>query len=465
MRSVHEQGGPSATRTRLKFTANRVASNKSNYGDGDSATSATTGHTSKPGSSRNAHSAYMRTGGGGGGGGGGPSRSSLQQQHHTHRAIVADESPFLASHKGSHSPMRNGGSSQVSAKLGSPISRSAHSRNTNMMMMHNGGVPLHIAGHGSFGIAGNGGPAGGSGGSGGSGTSKRSSRIITVPRYTADEEGDDERAPLLIPRYDRNGRSRHRRPQSASLRQLEHNELRRRGWIGRFAGCIIAIITVLMVVTGTVGFMFATSKPLQDVKVLNMTDVLVSQQEIMLDLVVQAINPNVIGVTIQTMDVNLFAKSSYVRDDKDKDKNKERSLLQHGLDASGLPWPSVPRKGIDEGTDPDPNLPDQEDRQTMLLGRIFQFDSALTFDGSPFQRHPAISKGGLRLAKPGNKTEQGGTERWERVILHPFELIVRGVLKYQLPLSGRVRTASIGGSVVVNPADDSIGLPGEVIGD
>jgi hypothetical protein len=38
------------------------------------------------------------------------------------------------------------------------------------------------------------------------------------------------------------------------------------------------------------------------------------------------------------------------------------------------------------------------------------------------------------LSSPGNKTEAGGTERWERVLQHPFELTVRGIIKYQLPL-------------------------------
>ena len=59
----------------------------------------------------------------------------------------------------------------------------------------------------------------------------------------------------------------------------------------------------------------------------------------------------------------------------------------------------------------------------------------------------------MRLQRPGNKTEEGGTERWENVIQHPFELIVRGILKYQLPLSSRTMTASIGASVIVHPEE------------
>jgi hypothetical protein len=89
----------------------------------------------------------------------------------------------------------------------------------------------------------------------------------------------------------------------------------------------------------------------------------------------------------------------------------------------------------------------------MLLGRIFHFDQALAFEGSPIKRHPHFSVGELRLAHPGNKTEAGGSQRWEEVLKHPFELIIRGVLRYQLPISSRVLSAAVGASVLVHPED------------
>lgn len=416
--------------------------------------------------------------------------TSRNSNHNGNQSILPDDSPFASEPRTSSHALRNPGMSHIGSK-----SLTGQSTRTHIRSGRNG-----MNGGGVYGD--------------GAGSKRNSRNFDRERRYGTAEEGDDERVPLLhpAPRHerDRNIRNRHRRPPSASLRQLEHNELRRRGWIGRCAGCIIAVVTIIMVITGTVGFMFATSKPLEDVKVLNMTDVLVSQQEIMLDLVVQAMNPNMIGVTVQAMDVNLFAKSAWVRDDKDKspgdgepgkgdDKKTpttdalaqtEQFLLLDSIDYE-KPKPRSPpsgstkhhqekvvlaglwdwfrgggdrggKKGVDEGTDPDPNLPDQEDKQTMLLGRILTFDSALNFDASPLQHYPTISKGSMRLARPGNKTEKGGTERWERVVLHPFELIVRGVLKYQTPLSGRWRTASIGASVMVNPADDNLEVPIEL---
>jgi hypothetical protein len=109
--------------------------------------------------------------------------------------------------------------------------------------------------------------------------------------------------------------------------------------------------------------------------------------------------------------------------------------------------------GVDEGTDPIED-PEVGEPRTMLLGRIFHFDSPLTFDPSFFNRQSVESLGELRLTKPGNKTEAGGTERWEEVLQYPFELILRGVFKYQLPLNSRERTIPITASYHYDPDEE-----------
>ena len=276
---------------------------------------------------------------------------------------------------------------------------------------------------------------------------------------------DDERTPLISVRSNRGHQNRRR--VTGSLRQLEHNQLRQRqGLIGRLAGCILFAVMLILVISGALGFLFATTKPLIDVSVLEINNVLASEQEIMLDLLVGAVNPNVISVTISDMDVNLFAKSNYLgrkrpnasevfsRSDWERRKRSRGKKVPGNSDTTTLPASGNPTYHTtdDPISDPIPD-PGEGDPQTMLLGRIYEFDSALTFEGSPVQRQPSSSTGEVRLAKPGNKTEAGGSARWERVIQHPFELIVRGVLKYQLPLSARVRTAPIGASVIVHPEE------------
>ena len=283
-------------------------------------------------------------------------------------------------------------------------------------------------------------------------TSKKIGQSPT-PAYDIDVEGaDDEGTPLIG--SIRVNRSRfHRFPGGGSLRQAEYNETRQqRHFLRQSVGLVAISLMVLLVVSGAMGFLYATTEALADVRVHEIQNVLASEQEIMLDLLVEAVNRNIIAVTVTHMDVNVFAKSRHVGSASFRvDQHADR------YPNDGAHFPTGPSRvgqaltntGKDEGNDP---IPDPiRDSQTMLLGRIFEFDSALTFDGAPFSRSPSVSIGEVRLAKPGNKTESGGTQRWERVIQHPFELIIRGVLKYQLPLSSLVHTAPIGASAMVHP--------------
>ncbi|KAE8353068.1 vacuolar segregation subunit 7-domain-containing protein [Aspergillus coremiiformis] len=293
--------------------------------------------------------------------------------------------------------------------------------------------------------------------------------------YDFDAEGaDDERTPLVgSPRLTR---SRHgnRRPGSASLRQIEYMQQRQRSFLSRYGACVVISIFLLAIIGGATSFIVGITKSLLNVQILAIQNVLASEQEIMLDLSVRATNPNLFPVAIDDIDMNIFARSRFVGTDK--------LWRDHGSDWSDFPRVEDSRKrarlaslarcagingclanetvlaervvhpdgGVDKGTDPIPTDP-AGDPQTMLLGRVFRFDSPLTFEASPWNYLPSTSKGQIRLARPGNKTEEGGTERWERVLQHPFELIVRGVVKYQLPLSSRLLSASVSSIVKVVP--------------
>ncbi|KAJ4361341.1 Vacuolar inheritance and morphology protein [Ascochyta clinopodiicola] len=256
---------------------------------------------------------------------------------------------------------------------------------------------------------------------------------------------DDERTPLIPSSRSPRVRTPRRRDSvtlSNLQRQLDRRHRNEGGWCRRFAGCLVLSILLLVVVFSSVGLVFATTKPLTNVSIHEIRNVVASQEELILDLVVDAVNPNIVGVTITDMDVSIFAKSKHVGSDK--------WWHEHG---NGVPhnneedWQSIEASdivdatgktpdGVDEGTDPIED-PDVGEPRTMLLGRIFHFDSPLNFDGSFWQRHCAESIGEIRLTHPGNKTEAGGTKRWEEVSQYPFELIVRGNFKYQLPLSTR----------------------------
>ncbi|KAJ5232710.1 hypothetical protein N7468_005666 [Penicillium chermesinum] len=301
--------------------------------------------------------------------------------------------------------------------------------------------------------------------------------------YDFEAEGaDDEGTPLVTPRPPRSRAGR--RPNSTSLRQMEYMAQRQRGYFSRYGSCIIILLLLLIIAGGVTSFIIAATRTLLDVQVVNIQNVLASEQELMLDLNVQAVNPNIFPLTIDDTDLNIFARSRYVGTDKfwrehgsdelekfplPRTKESQRrwqfSQIVRCLGNMECVAESVARKaatsteskggGVDHGTDPidDP----ESDSQTMLLGRVFHFDSPLSFEASPWSNRPSTSKGQIRLPRPGNKTEEGGTERWERVLQHQFDLIARGVIKYQIPLSSRYFSASVNSKVKVVPSDDSNG--------
>lgn len=289
--------------------------------------------------------------------------------------------------------------------------------------------------------------------------------------YDCDAEGaDDECTPLVgSPRMPR---SRHggRRPNSASLRQMEYME-RHRGYISRYGVCVVIGLLLFLIVGSATSFIVSITKPLQTVKVAAIQNVLASEQELMLDLNVQAVNPNLFPVVVDDVDINIFAKSRYVGTDKlwreygsemdgfpRADRSKKRAELARIARCVDCSPDELARitDGVDHGTDPIPSDP-SGDPQTMLLGRVYKFDSSLAFEPSPWNQVPSSSKGQIRLPRPGNKTEEGGSERWERVLQHPFDLIVRGVIKYQSPLSSRFLSASVSSSAKVTPDKDDNG--------
>lgn len=274
------------------------------------------------------------------------------------------------------------------------------------------------------------------------------------------EAADDERAPLLGSL--RAGRNR-RRPLPGSVRQM-YSEDRDHRICGRVTAFTILGSVLTILIAAIVAICILCAKPLLQVRTKGIEGVTASEAEIIFDLRMQAINPNVVSVQVSDLDINVFAKSKYVGTGEYW-RNHPHGRWNDGsansdstgpLSTSIVPDPppdTVHQSGgVDKGTDPidDPTT----DSQTMLLGRIFQFDSPLIFDPSPFQQKPLDCVGEVKLMKPGNATEEGGSQRWERILLHDFELIVRGVMKYSSPISSKVHSATINGTKLISPSKD-----------
>ncbi|KAL2133011.1 hypothetical protein VTI74DRAFT_3017 [Chaetomium olivicolor] len=272
---------------------------------------------------------------------------------------------------------------------------------------------------------------------------------------------DDETTPLIQSGTLRSSRSGRGRRGMHSIRSLEAQSYHRSppSVLNRFASCLVLTVMLLLVVSGAIGFMFATSQPLTDIQLVSMDHVVASQQELMLDLTIRAHNPNVVVVVVDSADIEVFAKSPHAMSDSEWWRHTHPGEI-------GPP----PPKKIDAPPtlfEADPQQPPDDSSPNMRLGTITGFDSALSFEGSFFHKGISYSSGEVRLKNPGNGT-YGGQERWERIMEDEFQLILKGVLKYTLPLSQRVRTATISGKTTVKPnaAGDPPGLrPNETVGD
>lgn len=266
-----------------------------------------------------------------------------------------------------------------------------------------------------------------------------------------DNPADDERVPLVAGSV-RVNRNRHLR--RSGLRNTEYFDEGDRSTCSRLTGCFMLGFVILIVCAGIITFVIGLNQPLVDVKVRHLQNILASEQELMLDLHVDAVNTNIFAISVTDLDINIFAESSYVGSSREHREQKQlrwaNRLDGNEENALSFPWP-IPADGIDEGTDP---IDEEPGAQKMLLGTILEFDSPLMFDASPLRRRRSSSVGEIRLAKPGNKTEVGGSERWERVLQHDFNLIVRGVIKYQLPLSSKTKSVKIASKARVHPDED-----------
>lgn len=282
--------------------------------------------------------------------------------------------------------------------------------------------------------------------------------------YDLEGEGaDDERTPLIG--STRTGRNR-RRPLPGSVRLIYSEDTGHRLCSRVTAFTVLGSVLALLI-AAIVAICILTSKPLIDVHINDIEDVLASEQELMLDLHVHAINPNIIAVQISDMDVDIFAKSKHVgtnelwRTDRPHIARQDnRATSNHVKTSSRNPHHHMDPSdiishfdGIDEGNDPIDDEDPATDSRTMKIGSILQFDSPLIFNPSPIRHHMLDSVGEIRLDKPGNMTDEGGSQRWEHVIEHEFELIVRGVMKYSTPINSRVYSTRVAGRTVVHPND------------
>lgn len=308
-------------------------------------------------------------------------------------------------------------------------------------------------------------------------------------------------------------------------------------------------VIVILALGFVMGFVLATTKPLHQVNLSSVFDVLVSDEELVFDMAVEAVNPGYLNVDVYNLDLDVFARSPYVKGDPDKGDGDSGSSQY--LETT--------------------SFANQPSNYAMLLGNIRHFEVPLVFDGSFFGHTLQRSIGQLKLVNPGlnstlpndgkdgdsgdpPKNDDGvpgngrgdfdgdddfgapdkkpaavepirgtfvgspnvheiqftitttiplsipttlslasdvstaiensddtikpvaqdsvsvldskkhldnGQKRWAIVNTHPFELILRGVIKYQLALDRTPRVASITRTTQIDPNSTDDGNPGD----
>ena len=224
-------------------------------------------------------------------------------------------------------------------------------------------------------------------------------------------------------------------------------------WPG-LAGTAILGVTLLVLTMLTVGFVFQTSRSLENVMIRNLTNIVVSQEELVMDVIVQAGNPNILPVLMgDTINIDIFARSDHM-DDKPHHPTTHSRTSRSRLTTPPF-WPpwgdhetptrdrSAPPKNLTDGT-------------SLLLGTIHTLEAPLSFPPTSFKRVPwTTQKGQMKLVGPAvNATD--GPEKWKKVIAQDFELIVRGTMKYRAPIGGRDRAVAVEWRGVVDPLGNRI---------
>lgn len=247
-----------------------------------------------------------------------------------------------------------------------------------------------------------------------------------------DEEAQDGPEELQAKGLGRNRLSPHNTrfmlPRKVSGDNFGGNKVR---FVRSFVYTLISIIFILAV--GFVaGFVLASTKDLTNISVVSIENALVSEDELVFSIVVEALNPGWFTVSIEDVEIDIFAKSGYL------------------------------------------NTPSSMGVETVLLGSVSNFESAMVFEGSFFSRELLQQTGEIKLVAPGKnltgsndpkeravgsrlnvaleKHEPDNSEKWAVISKHPFDLILRGVLKYNLPLTSTVKTALVNKVGYVDPS-------------
>ncbi|KAI8374190.1 uncharacterized protein BYT42DRAFT_575388 [Radiomyces spectabilis] len=194
-------------------------------------------------------------------------------------------------------------------------------------------------------------------------------------------------------------------------------------WIA-LSGCVLlGVISAIFIFLAT---------PLVAVEVANINNVLGTQKQLIFDLQVKARNNNWWAIHASETAFSVFASSQYV------------PLLTSNNE---LPLPVM------QDTNPQSN-------PIEFLGTIYRLEEPLIFQAARWlERGPlSYATSQIQIKNPGAiHNDYSGNERWSLLIRYPYELTVRGILKYRLfPLLPYMHSVHVCQMSRIDPATGKI---------
>lgn len=232
--------------------------------------------------------------------------------------------------------------------------------------------------------------------------SRRNSRRAQSNLYY----GSSEEMPETTPLFRRRQQAHHRKRQSAAKQAL----------YAVLYGALIAALLFMLA-----GLFNYTSAPLEDVEAIKISNILATEKQLLFILHLQATNPNVREVLIERSEIGVFAA---------------KATPSNGTDDNGAPTIAATANG----TEP-----------AILLGNVYELGDPVRFAPGSFSEpakglqttqisihHPGASVGGSGGdGMPGDDDGGGGgsgsdAEKWKQLLKGPYDLTVRGTLRYTL---------------------------------
>ncbi|GME78418.1 unnamed protein product [Ambrosiozyma monospora] len=247
--------------------------------------------------------------------------------------------------------------------------------------------------------------------------------------------------------------------------------------------CYALLAVVVFVTFGFIcGFLLATSKDLQHTKIVGIENVLISEQELVFGMSLESFNPGLIGIPISEVELDFFAKTQYLNGRSVVGAGNEvipysyDTVMLGSVTHLDIPFyiegGFITRQGDRTSTEikivnpctfdsddkkekkpaTNPSLPSDGDEKDNDNKKKHNDTDNDDDDGagldSALQIREAKNGGGAPIIDPNPK--------WLNISKNPFELIVRGVLTYQLPITSSNRTVGVNFVHYIDPGSNDL---------